>query len=78
MGSAPALQPTKTDQIAALPLGSRVQVNAWDGSVTFPNRKSVALVDPSEKMAFEIAPQFPHLTRYEEVNGTNVAAKQTK
>jgi hypothetical protein len=78
MGSAPELQPSKTDQIAALPLGSRVQVNAWDGSVSFPNRKSVALVDPSEKMPFQLAPQFPHLTRYEEVNGTNVAAQQSK
>jgi hypothetical protein len=78
MGSAPALEPTKTDQIAALPLGSRVQVNAWDGGVTFPNRKSVALVDPSEKMPFQIAPQFPHLTRYEEVNGTKVATQQNR
>jgi len=78
MGSAPALEPAKTDQIAALPLGSRVQVNAWDGSVTFPNRKSVALVDPSEKMPFQIAPQFPHLTRYDEVSGTKVAAQQSK
>jgi hypothetical protein len=78
MGSAPALEPAKTDQNAALPLGSRVQVNAWDGSVSFPNRKSVTLVDPSEKMPFQLAPQFPRLTRYEEVNGTNVAAQQSR
>jgi hypothetical protein len=58
----------KMDQIAALPLGSRVQVNAWDGSITFANRKAVALVDPSEKMPFRVSPLFPHLVRYEEVN----------
>jgi len=78
MGGAPELQPARVDQIAALPLGSRVQVNAWDGSVSLPNRRSVALVDPSEKMAFEVAPLFPRLVRYEEVNSTSVAAQQGK
>jgi len=78
MGTAPKLQPTRLDQIAALPLGSRVQVNAWDGSVTIPNRRPVALVDPSEKMPFEVSPLFPHLARYEEVNNTNVAAQHGK
>jgi len=78
MGSAPKLQPTRMDQIAALPLGSRVQVNAWDGSVTIPNRRAVALIDPSEKMPFQVSPLFPHLTRYEDVNNTNVAVQQGK
>jgi len=78
MESAPKLQPTKMDQIAALPLGSRVQVNAWEGSVSIPNRRAVALVDPSEKMPFQVSPLFPHLTRYEDVNNTNVAAQQGK
>src|SRR5438132_9767230 len=33
MGSAPALDPNKLDQIAALPLGGRVRLNAWDDHV---------------------------------------------
>ena len=37
----PTLSPRKLDQIAALPLGSRVQVNAWDGGVAFTTRKAV-------------------------------------
>lgn len=78
LGGAPELQPARMDQIAALPLGSRVQVNAWDGSVSFPNHKSVTPVDPSEKMPFQISPQFPQLTRYEKINSTNVAAQQSK
>jgi hypothetical protein len=78
MGGAPALQRTKLDQIAALPLNSRVQVNAWDGSIAFPNRKAVALVDPSEKMPFRVTPLYPHLARYEEMNGTKVAARQAQ
>jgi len=75
MGSAPELKGTQIDQIAALPLGSRVQVNAWDGSISFPNRKAVALVDPSEKMSFQITPLYPHLTRYEEVNSATAVAR---
>jgi hypothetical protein len=78
MGGAPALQRTKLDQIAALPLNSRVQVNAWDGSIAFPNRKTVALVDPSEKMPFRVTPLYPHLARYEEMSGTKVAARQAQ
>ena len=38
---APALNPRSVDQIAALPLGSRLQVNAWDGGVAFTTRKAV-------------------------------------
>jgi hypothetical protein len=78
MGGAPELQKTRIDQVAALPLSSRVQVNAWDGSITFPNRKAVALVDPSEKMPFRVTPLYPHLARYEEMNSPKVAARQAQ
>ncbi len=78
MSGAPELHPKNLDEIAALPLGSRVQVNAWDGGVTFTTRKTVALADASEKMPFRIAPLFPHLTHYEEVNRTNVASRQAQ
>jgi hypothetical protein len=76
MGSAPRVQVANVDQIAALGLGSRVQVNGWDGSVTFPNRKAVALVDPSEKLPFRVSPLFPHLTWLEGTNNPSVAARQ--
>jgi hypothetical protein len=62
--SAPALSLKSLDQIAALPLGSRVQVNAWDGSVAFTTRKAVPLVDASEKMAFRVTPVIPYLRFY--------------
>ncbi len=75
MSGAPAIQPAKIDQLAALPLGSRMQVNAWEGTVTFPNRKAVPLLDPGEKMPFLVSPLFPHLTRYEGMNTTKVAAR---
>jgi hypothetical protein len=58
---APTLSPRKIDQIAALPLGSRVQVNAWDGAVSFTTRKVAAIVDASEKMPFRVTPTIPYL-----------------
>ena len=61
---APALNPKSVDQIAALPLGSRVQVNAWDGSIAFTTRKAVPLVDASEKMPFRVTPVIPYLRAY--------------
>ena len=62
--AAPDLKPQSLDQIAALPLGSRLQVNAWDGSVTFTDRKAVALVDAGEKMPFRVTPVIPYLRVY--------------
>ena len=62
--AAPELKPQNLDQIAALPLGSRLQVNAWDGSVTFTDRKAVALVDAGEKMPFRVTPVIPYLRVY--------------
>jgi len=61
---APALDLESVDQIAALPLGSRVQVNAWDGSIAFTTRKAVPLVDASEKLPFRVAPVIPYLRTY--------------
>jgi hypothetical protein len=64
MGGAPALRPTSLDQVAALPLGSRVLVNAWDGSVAFTDRQTVPIVDASEKLPFRVTPVIPYLRNY--------------
>jgi hypothetical protein len=63
MQSAPELELTKLDQIAALPLGSRVRVDAWNGKIELTKTKPVALVSPREKMPFEVAPVHLYLTR---------------
>ena len=62
--SAPELKARSVDQISALPLGSRLQVNAWDGSVVFTDRKAAALVDAGEKMPFRVTPLIPYLKSY--------------
>ena len=67
MWSAPELKPSSIDQIAALPLGARIKVNAWDSRIRLMKSKPVTLLWAREKMPFEVTPLFPHLAR---VSGT--------
>jgi hypothetical protein len=64
MNSAPALDVNKLDQIAALPLGGRVKMNAWDDHVELIKTAPVAITSARDKMPFEVTPFFPRLTRY--------------
>jgi Peptidase family M48 len=64
MSSAPALEPNKLDQIAALPLGGRVRLNPWDDHVELIKTAPVAITSARDKMPFEVTPFFPRLTRY--------------
>jgi hypothetical protein len=66
--SAPALDWNKLDQIAALPLGGRVKLNAWDDRVEMVKAQPVAIVSARDKMPFEVTPFYPRLARY---NATN-------
>ena len=55
----PALDPNKLDQIAALPLGGRVKLNAWDDHVELIKSAPVAITSARDKMPFEVTPFFP-------------------
>ena len=63
MNSAPALDPNKLDQIAALPLGGRVKLNAWDDHVELIRTIPMAITSARHKMPLEVTPFFPRLTR---------------
>ncbi len=63
MNSAPALDPNKLDQIAALPLGGRVKLNAWDDHVELMKTTPAAITSARSKMPLEVTPFFPWLTR---------------
>jgi len=63
MNSAPALDPNKLDQIAALPLGGRVKLNAWDDHVELIRTIPMAITSARRKMPLEVTPFFPRLTR---------------
>jgi len=76
-GAAPSLDPTKLDQIAALPIGARVKVDPWSDQVELLKAKPVPLLSAREKMPFEVTPFMPFLTRYEPPH-SGVSADATK
>jgi hypothetical protein len=61
--SAPALEPNKLDQIAALPLGSRVKVNVWTNQIALASSEQAVLTSEKDKMPFEVTPLMLPLTR---------------
>jgi hypothetical protein len=63
MNSAPPLQVTDRQQIAALPLGGRLKLDPWTGGVELLEVKPVVLASYREKMPLELAPFMPYLTR---------------
>jgi len=62
METAPQLQTTRVDQIAALPLGSRTKLDPWTDELQMVAMHTVPLVSAKEKLPFEITPVFLHLT----------------
>lgn len=76
VASAPALDPKRLDQIAALPLGGRIKVDPWSDQVEMSKAKPVALTSAREKLEFEITPFFPYLTRLS-TGGTEKMAQTT-
>ena len=63
---APQLEDQKLEQIAALPLGSRVKLDPWTDAIALMKAKPISLFSAREKLSFEIAPFSPHLTRLAE------------
>ena len=66
---APELDDAKLDQIAALPLGSRVQLDPWSSQLTLIKAKPVALRTAEDKLPFEVTPFVIHLTRHDDGAG---------
>jgi hypothetical protein len=66
--AAPPLEADKLDQIAALPLGSRIKVDPWTNQLALVKTRPLALLSPREKMPFEVTPFVLYLTRIEAVS----------
>jgi hypothetical protein len=71
--SAPALEDNKLEQIAALPLGSRVRLNPWNNQLELIKTRPLSLLSPREKMPFEVTPFALYLTRLNEAAAINQA-----
>jgi hypothetical protein len=63
LAKAPPLEDDKLEQIAALPLGSRIRLEPWANRTFLMKTRPVALLSPREKMPFEVTPVNLHLTR---------------
>ena len=61
--SAPELKESELEQIAALPLGSRIKLDPWRDQITLVKTRPLELLSPREKMPFEITPFILYLTR---------------
>jgi hypothetical protein len=61
--SAPQLEDKNIAQIAALPLGGRISVDAWTNRLSMMKVKPVSLLSAHEKMPFEVTPINLYLTR---------------
>ena len=60
----PALDNSKLDQIAALPLGGRIKVNPWNDTAEMIKTAPVAITSARDKMPFEVTPFYPRLVRW--------------
>lgn len=78
MGGAPTLERKKMDQIAALPLGGRVKMDAWSSRITLVRSKPVTLLSAREKLPFEITPFMPYLTRESSTEQAMAATRDPK
>lgn len=76
--SAPQLEMKKLDQIAALPLGGRVRLDAWTGRIELAKSNPVPLQFAREKMPFEVTPVFLYLTRQRDAEIGAAQAAATK
>jgi len=77
MTSAPNLDDTKLDQIAALPLGGRIKLDPWQDRVEMVKAAPVAITSIRDKMPFEVTPFFPRLTRLGTAAATPAPAPTT-
>ena len=76
--ASPQLEMRRTDQSAALPLGSRIKMDPWGSRIELVKSKPVALASPSEKMPFEVTPFFPYLTRFDSPTPEKMALAPAK
>lgn len=70
------LRMEQPDQIAALPLGSRIKVDPWSDRIEMQKTKLPVLESAAEKRPFEVSPFFPHLKRLEQPKMVHVESSR--
>ncbi|MBZ5577535.1 MAG: hypothetical protein LAP40_13320 [Acidobacteriia bacterium] len=74
IAEAPKLTPNNKDQIEALPLLSRIRLDAWSNSTEMIRAKAVPLLSANEKMPFEVMPVVLTLKRQDEPASRTLSA----
>ncbi len=74
LAKAPLIEDAKLEQVAALPLGSRVKLEPWANQSYLMKTRSIALLSAREKMPFEVAPVNLKLSRLPATNTPKSAA----
>jgi hypothetical protein len=74
--AAPELEKT-VDQIAALSLGARINLDPWSNRIEMMSPKHIAPLSSAEKMPLEVTPFFPYLTRLPSGNLVGYAEQTT-
>ena len=64
--ASPRLDIHDLNQVAALPLGSHLKIDAWDDRVFQLKARPLPLLNAQDKMPFELTPVLLRLTRYNE------------
>jgi len=62
---APVLQGDNLQQVAALPLGSRLKIDPWSDKVAQLHVRPEPLASPRDKMPFRVTPVYYRLTKYQ-------------
>lgn len=71
--SAPPLELDNPKQIVALPLGSRVKLDPWDGELKFVKASPPHIYSAKDKLALEVTPFSPYLVRQDRSPKSNAA-----
>jgi len=74
--SSPALKDSDVQQIPALPLGARVQIDPWSDKLYLMKVKPLPLYSARDKMEFEVTPVFPDLVRFGNAQQQPVVAEK--
>lgn len=69
------LQVDQVDQMAALPLGSRIALDSWSDRIDILKAQAARPVSASEKRPFEVGPFYPYLKRLDAAENSQAAAK---
>ena len=64
MQKSPQLEVKDVKQVAALPLGSRIHLDAWDDHVEMKKTGAPVFESARDKMPLEVTPAFPNLVRF--------------